>query len=378
MHRAAVDFDRERPKRPDTDYIKRLFSADIAARDLAREMRHSGASPSSRSFLMVRAPSKAICKAAQSLGLSLLIMTGLAFGQGAPDDQPAPEAPPQQQEPAPRPGWRHFSNPPQDQPAAQTQGPPPDQPDQNASENQGLPPELTLKPGTFVTVRLNQFLSSDRNEAGDAFSATLAQPLVVNGIVVAERGQTVGGRVVQAEKAGRVKGVSRLALELTGLTLVDGRPVTIRTEFVGQKGPTSNGRDAAAVATTTGLGAAIGAAADWGTGAAIGAGAGAAAGVLGVLLTRGQPTVIPPESLLTFRIETPVTISTTRAPQAFRYVEAGDYQQPERAQGPPPPPPPPPAPNYYWGPPYPYYWGPGFAFWYRPRFYYGHGFHYHH
>jgi hypothetical protein len=321
---------------------------------------------------MVRTPSKAIRRAAQSLGLSLLIVAGLAFGQGAPDDQSAPEIPPQQQEPAPRPGWRHFSNPPQDQPADQTQGPPPDQ--ANAPQNQGLPPELTLEPGTFVTVRLNQFLSSDRNEAGDAFSATLAQPLVVDGIVVAERGQTVGGHVVQAEKAGRVKGVSRLALELTDLILADGQPITIRTEFEGRKGPTSNGRDAAAVATTTGLGAAIGAAADWGTGAAIGAGAGAAAGVLGVLLTRGQPTVIPPESLLTFRIETPVTISTTRAPQAFRYVEASDYQRPERAQGAPPPPPPPPRPYYYWGPPYPYYWGPGFAFWYRPRFFYGRGF----
>lgn len=316
---------------------------------------------------MVQTRTKAIRRQALSLGISLLMLAGLAFTQGAPNDQPPPETP-EQQEPAPRPGWHHFSNPPQDQAADQPQGPPPNQ---SLPQDRGLPPELTLKRGAFVTVRLNQFLSSDRNEAGDAFSATLAQPLVVDGIVVAERGQTAGGRVVQAEKAGRVKGVSRLALELTGLTLVDGQPVTIRTEFVGRKGPTSNGRDAAAVATTTGLGAAIGAAADWGTGAAIGAGAGAAAGVLGVLLTRGEPTVIPPESLLTFRIQTPLTISTTHAPQAFRYVEASDYEQPKRAQGPPPPPPPPPP--YYWGPPYPYYWGPGFAFWYQPRFYYGHG-----
>ena len=330
---------------------------------------------------MVRTASKLDRSAAQYLGLSLLV-AGLVFAQEAPNDQPPPPAP-QQQPSASRPGWRHFSNPPQDPAPQQTQAPAqnpsPDQapnqaPDQmNAPPNQGPPPELTLKPGAFVTVRLNQFLSSDRNQAGDAFAATLEQPVVVDGIVVAERGQTVGGRVVQAAKAGRVKGVSRLAIELTGLTLADGQPVTIRTEFVGRNGSTSNGRDAAAVATTTGMGAAIGAAADWGRGAAIGAGAGAAAGILGVLLTRGEPTVILPESLLSFRIEAPVTISTTSAPQAFRYVEPADYNPPERAQrraSPPPPPPPP----YYYGPAYPYDWGPGFAFWYRPRFFYGRAF----
>ena len=51
----------------------------------------------------------------------------------------------------------------------------------------------------------------------------------------------------------------------------------IQSQMVQRNGQTSVGTDAAAVATTTGMGAAIGAAADWGRGAAIGAGAGAAA-----------------------------------------------------------------------------------------------------
>ena len=63
-----------------------------------------------------------------------------------------------------------------------------------------------------------------------------------------------------------------------------------------------------------------------GEGAAIGAGAGAAAGIIGVLLTRGRPTYITPEQVLTFRVENPIVISTDRAPQAFRYVGPGDYQ----------------------------------------------------
>src|SRR4029077_20986839 len=107
-----------------------------------------------------------------------------------------------------------------------------------------VPAQLTLRSGVFVTVRVNQFLSSDRNQAGDAFPATLAQPLSVDGVVVAEPGETVGGRVVEAKKAGMVKGVSRLALQLTTLTLADGQPVQIQTQLSGRNGPTSNGRDA--------------------------------------------------------------------------------------------------------------------------------------
>ena len=41
----------------------------------------------------------------------------------------------------------------------------------------------TIRPGTYVTVRINQPLSSDRNQPGDAFAASLARPLVVDGIM---------------------------------------------------------------------------------------------------------------------------------------------------------------------------------------------------
>src|SRR5579862_2779431 len=58
-----------------------------------------------------------------------------------------------------------------------------------------VPAQLTLKPGTFISVRVNQLLSSDRNQQGDAFTATLDRPLVVDGFVVAQPGQTVAGRV---------------------------------------------------------------------------------------------------------------------------------------------------------------------------------------
>lgn len=255
-----------------------------------------------------------------------------------------------------------------------------------AAEPAIVSPPMTIRPGAILTVRISEPLSSDHNHVGDVFSATLTQPVIVNGIVVAQRGQAVTGRVVEAKKAGRISGVSRLGISLTNLTAADGQTVPIQAQMLVHQGPTSVGRDSAALAGTTGLGAAIGAAAGSGTGAAIGAGIGAVAGTIGVLLTRGHPTVIDPETLLTFQVSAPAIVETNNAPQAFRFVERSDYSQ-EEAQ--------PqvvvhrasprvvypypyayytrPFPYPYYSPyyAYPYYYGPGVSFFFGFPSYYG-------
>jgi hypothetical protein len=172
---------------------------------------------------------------------------------------------------------------------------------------------------------LNQPLSSDHNHPGDTFTATLDQPIVINGWVVARRGETVVGTVTEAKKAGRVKGVSQLGLALTDITVADGNQLPVATELWKGSAGTSQGRDAAGIATTTGAGAIIGAAADGGAGAGIGAGAGAVAGIAAVLLTRGRPTVLGPEAPVSFRLKEAVTISTESSAQAFQPVGSNDY-----------------------------------------------------
>ncbi|MFY9752307.1 MAG: hypothetical protein WAJ92_06685 [Candidatus Acidiferrales bacterium] len=266
----------------------------------------------------------------------------------------------------------------QNQQQNQMTPPPPSQNgsrDYDAYANQGrpavvppsapLPQSLAVAGGAIVQVRTSGWLSSDQNVAGDSFTATLAQPIVVDGWVVARRGQTVIGRVVEAQKAGRVKGVSHLGIALSSLTLVDGQQLNIQTQLMQSTGGTSNGRDAMAVGATTGVGAAIGGAAAGGAGAAIGAGAGLVASIAGVLVTRGRPTVIPPETLLTFQLQTPVTISTARGAMAFRAVTPTDYAnngpaaRPRLLRGPY---------GYRYPPPYAYY-GPGpyyGNYWYGP------------
>src|SRR5215475_14447919 len=99
-----------------------------------------------------------------------------------------------------------------------------------AQDSPIVSPPLTAKPGTILTVRINERLSSDDNKVGDIFSATLTQPVIVQGIVVARYGQTAIGRVVEVKKAGKVSGVSRLGIALTHVTLVDGQTVPIQSQ----------------------------------------------------------------------------------------------------------------------------------------------------
>jgi hypothetical protein len=217
-------------------------------------------------------------------------------------------------------------------------------------------------------MRINQELTSNHNQAGDTFSGSLTQPVVIDGIVVAQRGQAVYGRVVEAQK---VKGLSRLGVELTSLVLADGSQAVVHTQLVSRQGPTMpGGQQAGVITTTTAAGAMVGAVAGGGTGAAAGAGVGAAAGIIGVLATRNHPSVIYPETALTFQTENAVTINTGNTVGAFRYVGPDDYSRPstqvvQRA----------PAPRtYVYGPGYynPYYY-PYYG-WGGPSLFIGGGF----
>jgi hypothetical protein len=254
--------------------------------------------------------------------------------------------------------------PPPDVPAPVQAQPQQQAPRPSARPAYGLPREVTLKPGTYMSVRINQPLSSDHNHEGDTFTASLMQPVVVDGVVIAQRGQTVYGRVAGVQKQHSDK-PSSMRLELTGLSIVDGTQVPLQSQLVTRQGGTTPaGVQAGTVAGTTVVGAAIGGAAAWGTGAAIGAGVGAAAGIIGVLATRHHATVVYPETPLTFQVTSPVTVSTERSPQAFRFVGPEDYQQHQTYAVRPAPRPAPyygyPAYAYpYYAYPYPYsWWGP--------------------
>ncbi len=168
---------------------------------------------------------------------------------------------------------------------------------------------MTIPSGTTLSIRLGEKLSTDLNSTGDAFRGTLEAPLIFNGAIIADRGSSVRGKVVNAEKAGKVKGVSDLQLALTEIHTTDGQRVEIQTAALDKQGPAGKAKDAAKVGGGAALGAIIGAIAGGGKGAGIGAGVGGAAGAGDVLLTRGKAVVIPTETKLSFQLSAPVSIT---------------------------------------------------------------------
>jgi hypothetical protein len=192
------------------------------------------------------------------------------------------------------------------EPAPEAAPPPPE------PEPTPAPRQATLTAGTLVSVRLRDSISSDRYHAGDLFTATLDQPLVVDGMVIAEKGARAEGKIVESQQAGRVKGLASIALELTSVKLSDGQHVEISTDSFTKRAPETHGADAEKIGGGAALGAIIGAIAGGGKGAAIGAGVGGAAGTGAVVGTRGKPAVLPSETRISFRINNTVTITERR------------------------------------------------------------------
>jgi hypothetical protein len=89
--------------------------------------------------------------------------------------------------------------------------------------------KVTLRPGMTILVRIEQALSTERTVAGNAFTASLVEPIVADGLVIAERGARVTGRVLDAQN-GRIGGVPALQLALSSVTTADGQHVSIATD----------------------------------------------------------------------------------------------------------------------------------------------------
>jgi hypothetical protein len=122
----------------------------------------------------------------------------------------------------------------------------------------------------IIAVRLNESLSSERGIAGDTFNASLAEPLVANGLVIAERGARARGRILGTQRAGRVSGTSSLDLELTTVETSDGQTVEISTVPWTKRADVSYGTAA---------------------------------------FSRGKPVNVPSETVIRFRLVSRVTIT---------------------------------------------------------------------
>lgn len=165
----------------------------------------------------------------------------------------------------------------------------------------------TIPAGEHIVIRLGETLSSKRNNSGDSFSGTVAQPVSVNGRVVIPQGTTAAGTVADAKPLGRFKGGAVLRIVLNSIN-VNGKNYNVETAAVTRSLKGKGKRSAVAIGGGAGLGAIIGGIAGGGKGAAIGAAAGAGAGTAGAAFTGNKDIVLPAESAISFRLLQPLEI----------------------------------------------------------------------
>jgi len=73
---------------------------------------------------------------------------------------------------------------------------------------------LVIPSGTDLKVRVDEALGTDRNERGDRFTATLMDPVIVNGQAALPAGTRLVGHVLANHQAGVFKGRAHLMLAL--------------------------------------------------------------------------------------------------------------------------------------------------------------------
>src|SRR5712692_10323416 len=81
------------------------------------------------------------------------------------------------------------------------------------------PKPLVVPADTVIAVVLDETISSKTSPPGERFSATVESPVEVEGKVAIPKGARAEGVVRDAKAAGRFKGASVLALELTSVTV---------------------------------------------------------------------------------------------------------------------------------------------------------------
>jgi hypothetical protein len=240
----------------------------------------------------------------------------------APIEQPAPETAQTPEEPARKPSARthrvarneshssgsttsSMSNSAPSTPAVTTPAPtvaaaPPPPPPP--------PKPVTIESGTTLSVRMIDAIDTARNQPGDTFRATLDSPITVDDKVIIPQGAEITGRVAELKASGHFAGKPELALELTSVSM-NGRKYTLHTDQYSREGSSRGKNTAAKAGGGAAIGSIIGAIAGGGKGAAIGGVVGAGAGGGVQAASKGQSVKVASEALLSFRLESPLTVT---------------------------------------------------------------------
>ena len=172
------------------------------------------------------------------------------------------------------------------------------------------PRKVTVPSGTSMAIRLLDPIDSEKAQPGQTFRATLDAPLPSDGDVAVPSGYDVKGHVVDVKSAGKFAGQSLLVLELDSIS-VGGRLYGVEADPYRRQGSNRTTNTAKKVGAGAVIGAIIGGIAGGGKGAGIGAAAGGGVGGGVQAAGKGQQIVLPSETVLSFTLRSPLTVTLT-------------------------------------------------------------------
>lgn len=167
---------------------------------------------------------------------------------------------------------------------------------------------MTVPSGTAIRVRTIDPISVESARPGSTFRGTLAEPLKNNaGTVLLPRGAPVQLSAVTVTKSSRIKGRDKIDLKVDSISY-RGTEYPIVTSIAESKGNGKGKRTLTGTGIGAGAGALIGGVAGGGAGAALGAAVGGGGGTAVAAATGGKHLTIPPESVLSFQLQSPLRV----------------------------------------------------------------------
>jgi hypothetical protein len=167
-------------------------------------------------------------------------------------------------------------------------------------------PGVLVPAGTSINIKIGAKLTSETANAGDTWTGTVEEPVVIGTAAPIPAGSVVTG-VIEAAKPAKKGDRAMLLLGITSVT-VNGKNIAIHAVSDSMIAGSTRARNVGATAGGAAAGALIGSAIGGGKGALIGGllGGGAAAGAAAT--TKGYQMTVDEGSAITFRVSHDVTI----------------------------------------------------------------------
>ncbi|MBV9075808.1 MAG: BON domain-containing protein [Acidobacteria bacterium] len=188
------------------------------------------------------------------------------------------------------------------------------------------PQKVTIPAGTVLQVRTVEGLSSETNHEGDTWHGTLNSDITVDDQTVIPAGADVSGHVMEAHAATHYSGGASLVLGVDRVAF-NGKTYQIATDTWERKADTRGKNTVEKTAGGAAVGAILGGIFGGGKGAAIGSVAGAGAGAGANTVTKGQRVELRPETLVSFKLENPISVMPSASADRHGTVIRPDNSQ---------------------------------------------------